>query len=516
MSIIAMPKFENKRFVNEVVGLRPFLVAVGLLALFSLLLAYVQFGTSALAGTDGYYHMKMAYLMRQEGLKPLFTYLPLTILNETAFYDHHMLYHLYLSLFATTDPVLDGGAGLTQGAKLASIFLPALTFVAVWALLRRQRVLWPSLWALGLFIVSEPFLYRMSMPRAQSVSLLLLVLAMMVLLNGRFWLLLPLGFAFVWFYNAFPLLLVVTAVYIIATLATERRLLWQPLLLASLGIGLGLIINPYFPQNITFITQHLLPKVGESAVKVGNEWNPYQTWTLVENSWGALILLVLAIGALGWHDKRMNKATLFAFGLVIVFGYMLFKSRRFVEYFPAFVLIFAALAISPLLRQWVTDLRWKRPYLGQLLPFVLFLLLLFPLRVNLGEARGLMARAKPADQYADAALWLNENAPQATIFQTDWDDFTRLFFYNSDAVYTAGLDPTFMQLHDDDLFETWVDITKGRVAQPATLIRDRFNADYVFTDLKHENFIEEAEADPHLNEVYRDQYAIIYAVEQNQ
>ncbi len=513
MSIIAVPKFESKRFISEAEWLRPFLIGVGLFALFSLLLAYVQFGTPALAGTDGYYHMKMGYLMRQEGLKPVFSYLPLTILNEGAFYDHHMLYHLYLSLFATTDPALDGGVGLTQGAKLASIFLPALTFVAVWVLLRQQRVLWPSLWALGLLIVSEPFLYRMSMPRAQSVALLLLVLAMMVLLNGRFWLLLPLGFGFVWFYNAFPLLLVVTAVFTIATLLTEKRLVWQPVLFAGLGIALGLIVNPYFPENITFITQHLLPKVGESTVKVGNEWSPYQTWTLVENSWGALGLFILAIGALGWREKRMDKATLFAFGLVIVFGYMLFKSRRFVEYFPAFVLVFAAFAISPLVQEWMVWLRGKRPYLPQLLPLALLLLLLLPLKINLDEARGLVARSKPADQYAAAAIWLNQNAPEATIFQTDWDDFTRLFFYNSDATYTAGLDPTFMQLQDADLFDTWVDITKGRVDEPAKIIRTQFNADYVFTDLKHDDFIEAAEADPALTEVYRDEYAIVYSVQ---
>ena len=34
----------------------------------------------------------------------------------------------------------------------------------------------------------------------------------------------------------------------------------------------------------SFIVGHLLPKVGESAVPVGNEWSPYESWTLVQNS----------------------------------------------------------------------------------------------------------------------------------------------------------------------------------------------------------------------------------------
>ncbi|MEJ2750172.1 MAG: hypothetical protein P8183_20035, partial [Anaerolineae bacterium] len=199
-------------------------VLIGSLALFSVfitLFAYVQYGTDALAGTDGYYHIKMGYLIRQEGLKPDFPWLPQTILNEGAYYDHHLLYHVYLSLFATTDPGVDGGLALTQSAKIASIILPALAFMAIWWLLRGQKVPWASLWALGLFAASEAFLYRMSMPRAQAASLLVLALGLHWLLQERYWRLLPLGFAYVWFYNAFPLLLVTAVIYVTATLLTE-------------------------------------------------------------------------------------------------------------------------------------------------------------------------------------------------------------------------------------------------------------------------------------------------------
>ena len=46
-----------------------------------------------LPDNDGFYHIKMAYLMRTEGLKPTFPWLPLTILNPAEFADHHFLYH---------------------------------------------------------------------------------------------------------------------------------------------------------------------------------------------------------------------------------------------------------------------------------------------------------------------------------------------------------------------------------------------------------------------------------------
>jgi hypothetical protein len=475
--------------------------------------AVVQYATPALAGNDGYYHMKMGYLIRTEGLTPDFPYLPYTILNEAAYYNHHLLYHLFLSLFATTDPAVDGGLALTQGAKLASIIMPSLAFLAIWWLLRGQNVPFAAVWAIALFAVSEAFLYRMSMPRAQSMSLLLLVLGLHWLLQGNYKRLLPLGFVFVWAYNAFPLLLLVAGTYAIATFMLERRIVWQALVYPAIGIGLGLLINPYFPQNINFILGHLLPKVGESSTPVGNEWSPYRTWTLVENSGVALMAVLAGILALGWREKRIEKSTLVALGLTVLFGYMLFESRRFIEYFPPFALIFFALGAAPLLREWLADLGWKRPYLDQLAPFALLLLLAYPLYNGIRDARELVADSRPADRYADAAIWLHDTAPAGTmVFQTDWDDFTRLFFYNTNAVYTAGLDPTFMELEDEALFDRWVAITRGRVAQPGAAIRDEFGAAYVFSDLNHDGFLDAASEDPLLQEVYRDENAVIYRV----
>lgn len=487
--------------------------AVSLFALFATFFTIIQFATPALVGTDGYYHAKMGYLMRQEGLKPAFDALPYTILNSEDYYNHHLLFHAFLALFSAVDPQVDGGAALTQGAKIASIILPSLAFLAIWWLLRQQRVPGAALWAIALFAVSEAFLYRMSMPRAQSVSLLLLVLGLHWLLQGRYKLLVPLGFVYVWFYNAFPLLLMLGGTYAIAVFMLQRRLAWQALFYPALGIGLGLLINPYFPENIAFIWGHLLPKVGDSSTAVGNEWSPYRTWTLVENSGLALAAVLLGTLALGWRRERIDKAALVALGLMILFGYMLFESRRFIEYFPPFALIFFAFSAAPLLREWLAEWELKRPLPTPALFVLAMLLLAYPLYNTLRDAHEQIAGSAPADQYATAALWLAQEAePGTMIFQTDWDDFTRLFFYNSDLIYTVGLDPTFMELHDKALFDLWVDITRGNVDQPGAIIRDTFGAAYVFSDLDHGAFMNKAAADPLLQEVYRTHDAVIYAV----
>ncbi len=304
----------------------------------------------------------------------------------------------------------------------------------------------------------------------------------------------------------------VAGVYVVAVFLLERRVAWAALAYPLLGIALGVVVNPYFPENVVFIAGHLLPKVGESAVPVGNEWSPYESWTLVQNSGAALAAVLLGTLALGWREERIDLASLVGLGLVGVFGLMLFRSRRFVEYFPVFALAFLALASAPLVRGWLAQATEKRPW-RRLAPVVAALILAALLTLTVRDARALVADAKPADLYAEALLWLREEAPPGSlVFQTDWDDFTRQFFYAPHLRYINGLDPTFMQLHNEVLYNEWVDITRGRRNLPGATIRDRFNAAYVFSDLDHNAFLDEAANDPILEEVYRDQYAVIFAV----
>jgi hypothetical protein len=489
-------------------------IAGGLLTLFVAMLAYVQWGTPALADNDGYYHMKMGWLIRQFGLKPSFIWLPLSILSPTQFYNHHMLYQVYLGLFAG-----DGSPqAMILGAKAASVIMPSLAFVAIWWLLRGQNVPWAPLWALALCAISDAFLYRMSQPRAQSLALLIMALALHALLQRRYMLLLPLGFVFVWAYDAFPLIMVLAVAYAAAALLTERELAWRALLYPALGVGLGLILNPYFPSNISFILNHIAPKVSDpTTTSVGNEWYPYQTWTLAENSGGALVAWLAGIFAISWRGRRFDRAQLTAFFLSLIFGYLLFKSRRFIEYFPPFALIFAALSVGPLLRDPQLGARvatWLQTRLGRVLvPIALTGLILAMAVITLPKARAEMAQSKPGETYAAASEWLATHTPSGSmIFQTDWDDFPRLFFYNSSNTYTAGLDPTYQELYDAELYQRWVDVTRGKVHHPSTLISDRFGTTYVISDLSHTDFIREADADTQMEQVYRDKFAVIYHI----
>jgi len=457
-------------------------------------------------------------LMRTEGLKPAFPWLPLTILNPREFYDHHFLFHVALIPFTFGD--------LRLGAKWASVIFSSLAFLSVWWLLYKQRVQYSWLWALGLLAVSEAFIYRMSIPRAQSLSLAVLALGFHWLLNGKPRRLALLGFAYVWLYNAFPLLLGVAGAYVLAAWVVERRLVLRPLLYTGAGFFAGMLLNPYFPHNIVFGYQHILPKLFEAtSLSVGNEWYPYDTSQLLRNSPLALAALAGGAFSLGLSGRRMSVATAASFLLACLFGLMVFQSRRFIEYFPAFALIFIALASSSLFNPDASRMRSSAAILQrgvraysrvvqQYAPALALAIVLIPgLWLTFNGAKTGMQGSKPYTLYGGASHWLATNTPAGTrVFQTDWDDFPRLFFYNTSNTYLVGLDPTYLQFYDASLYNSWVQVTRGYLEQPSQVIWGSFGARYVLSDLQHVEFLDKAAADPGLVETYRDNEAVVFQV----
>ena len=409
--------------------------------LFGLFLALVQFASPDLPDNDGFYHIKLAYLMRTESLKPDFPWLPLSILNARDFYDHHFLYHVALMPFTFGD--------LRLGAKWAAVIFASLAFLSTWNLLKNQRIPYAGLWAVGLLAVSEAFIYRMSIPRAQSLSLAVLMLGWTGCCAGNTAAWRILAFAYVWLYDAFPLLIIMPGIHVLAAWLVEKgwtcALLYvgdrelpgtggQPLLPAQYRLR-----HPAYPAQAG----------GNDRIRVGNEWYPYNTAQLLKNSPLALAAFVSGALALGLSGKRMDLRTLTTFLLAGLFGLMLFQARRFIEYFPPFALVFAAFAWAPLSEH---AARVRRGRLSFDLPRLLLILALLPgIGLTYTASRDSIQTSKSYQTYADASAWLAQNTPQgARVFQTDWDDFPRLFFYNTHNTYLIGLDPTYMSIYDSE------------------------------------------------------------------
>lgn len=483
------------------------LYLIGGAAFVAVVFLYLQFRTPAILDVDGYYHIKWSRLLWEGLLRGSFPhpfpYLPLTTLNPEDYVDHHLLFHLFLIPFTWF-------GDLRIGAKAAAVIFGSLGVLSCYWLMLRYAVRYAPVWLLALVASSAPFLFRLSMTRAQTLSIVFLITGIYLLFERRYRWLAPLAFLYVWYYSLFVLLGAAAVLWAATLYWSERRLEWRPVLWTAVGTLAGFVVNPYFPKNIILFVSHVLMKVNpnEFSTSVGAEWYPYDSWYFVGSC--AVAFVAMAVGYIGfnWQDWRPASARALFF---LLFSSILLianaRSRRFVEYWPPFAVLFAAFALQAM---------WERArhatavlpaeVMDDLQPYfdhtpspaetsperdrrqwtvaaVVAVLLCVPLLIGLRETGNTISGEQHPHAYRGGAEWLRANAPAGEIvFNTDWDDFPKLFFYDSEHRYASGLDPTYLLEENPQLSKLYESITLGREANPAELIRDRFGARYVFTD----------------------------------
>ena len=519
----AAAKLSWREFLETELAVRIIYLIFGFIAIL-MVMTFLQSRTDAICcgDWDGYYHIKWSSLL-WENFKhfkwlPTFEWLPLTVLNPKDYADHHFLFHLlqipFLWFFA---PV--------TAAKTAAVFYSTLAIFSVYWMLFRYEVKHQLLWFAAIMTCSNAFFYRMNMAKAPPLTIIISVLGIHLLFQRNYKWLAPLMFAFVWTYSLFPLLLFAAIIWTIIIAWNERRFEWRPLAYTTAGMILANIINPYFPNNLYLFTEHFTEKFkigSDFVVAVGGEWYPYSGMELLMNF--PIALAAMLIGYILFvpkGSKLPEKAGFFlAFTSILLAAQ--FRSKRFAEYFPPFAILFAAFAWTSFTAPKAAELpdEFQRdidPYLDaakptekqawwnaarQATPWVLGILLgIFWLYNMIGlhkfgfDEAGMIDNIKTnekGDTYRRAMQWATaldetgaDNIPAGErIFNCTWDDFPKLFFYDTKHTYVYGLDPNYLYTQNPELYKSLKDITEGKIDDPAPIIRDKFGAKYIFADAK--------------------------------
>jgi len=498
----------------------------------------LQFSTTAICcgDFDGYYHIQWARTlwdsMKIGTFPPQFPWLPLTTLNAKDYVDHHLLFHIIQIPFAaSSDPRL--------GAKIASAIFGSLAVLSCYWLVLRYRVRYPFVWLIALLGCSAPFLFRMNMAKAPPLAIVYLVLAIHLFFKRKYWPLLPLALIFTWTYDLFVLLIMAAVFWSIAVAITEKRFEWRPLVFVLAGCAAGLIINPYFPKNLLLLYEHMKIKLTASDfdTKVGSEWYPYDSWEFLGNSAVACIAMLTGYIAFEPSERRRSVQPIFFLLLSTALMIMTARWKRIAEYWPPFAVLFTGFSLKPWLEGY-------RPYLSrlpaevqeELKPFldregvpapaekqtdfadivrsvavaVVAAALCVLLFLNLRATRTEIKQSERHEFYRDGAAWMRTNIPPGQlVFNTDWDDFPRLYYFDSLHYYVSGLDPNYLYDKNPELSNLYDRITLGHEEDPGPLIRDRFGARYVFTDNTHHDFMEHARASGWFDIVYEDEQCMI-------
>lgn len=496
------------------------------------------------ADPDSFYHAKMALLMKDQGIVQNFPWLQFTTLKNN-YIDHHLLYHVFLIPFIIFgDPLF--------GAKLAAIFFAALLITVVYWFLRSfsaedgsasgGKIKGGVFYCLLLLLIN-PFVFRINLAKAPVLSSVFLIIALFFLFRQKIRPLFFISFFYVWLYGGWPLMLVFTIIFL--TVNAINDLWWElnpkkseliienniidgreiclikpeirrspkigfikfiqlflakffsglnlKLLIANVG-GLiaGLVINPYFPKNLFFYWEQTI-KIGlinaQNVINVGAEWYPYKLVDLISNASLVFILLLIALSlfVIGYKKQTIYSWTLFF--IALFFFLFTLKSRRNVEYFIPFVVMFSAFAINNVYQSinfneywlWFKKLSRIKNFLSFILVLYIGLAIAFVAGRDIVAVRNDLTGGFAWGQMEKDGQWLATNTPQDSIvFHNNWDEFPLLFYYNTHNYYIVGLDPTFMYDYNKDLYWEWYNIVTGKDKDNLNQkVKNDFKASYV-------------------------------------
>ncbi|MDD5039540.1 MAG: hypothetical protein PHY34_00130 [Patescibacteria group bacterium] len=480
---------------------------------------------------DSFYHAKMAQIIRSDGIIKTFPWLQVSVIRDH-YIDQHFLYHVFLVPF-------EMALGPLWGAKFANVVLTSLLVMVFYFMLRRYHVRFAFVYSL-ILLVTMPFMFRVNLVKAPAFSILFLLIGLHVIFQYRYRALFLLSFFYVWAYGGFILIVIFAGIYAFVGIAYDwvRNLQHRTffsiighsrdvkLFFASLaGVIAGIIVNPYFPHNLSFYWNQLI-KIGiinyQKVISVGNEWYPYKFVDLTAGTALVTVLLVVAFVLMVVNRHRLSKKVLTLFGIFLLLLVFTLKSRRYVEYYVPFAILFEAFAIHQLVGQYAwraigrNIVSWYSRYRVIATILIVYFAVMVP-ALAAKDIRGTYRDYQggiPLTRFQKAATWLKENTQKGEIvFHSSWDEFPILFYFNSQNYYIAGLDPTFTYEYSHDLYRRMVDITIG--TQTENLhddIRGKFGASYVFVESNHRGMEQAIENDGGFAEAYRDAEATIYRV----
>lgn len=487
---------------------------------------------------DGFYHAKLAQLISQGIFIKSLPWMQFSTLKDN-FTDHQLLYHILLAPFTIFwDPLL--------AVKIATVFFSMAMILIFYWLLKKFKIPWPLIFALS-FLILNGLNWRISLIKVNSLSLLIIYLIIYALFKQKYLLSTLLGILFVWLYGGWPMALVILTVYILSEkiyrqLSKHKLKIFinqrieildhfkkRPKLLKTAsyllaGLITGLIVNPYWPQNIYFYYQQFLQigviNMGDKFT-VGSEWYGATLSQIVSSAPHLFAVALLAMAVLLLNIKKTSHLSIFSFLMALGFFLLTLKSKRYIEYCLPFALLFTASAtkdINKFLDKKKYLIKWQnfsskmRLYL--MIFFTLLLIMIMPITYDKILNVRLSGRYE-INQFVPASQWLEKNTPKNSIvFHSDWDEWPILFYNSSHNYYIIGLDPTFIENYDANLHWLYRELTYGNISyKPASYIKKYFQAQYIFVDkFGHDQMIKNLFRDQGAKEVYQNDKTIIYRI----
>lgn len=501
-------------------AVRPFAgIAAAVLAC-AALLGWAQFSVPGLVDTDSYFHTRAAERIAAEGFRRDFPQAAFSTWADR-YSDKDLLFHLFLIPFQK----LHAGEDLVVPGKIAAVAASLLFFAAFAVSLRLVGARAVPFWIVLYFVADPPLLYDFVLVRPGVLGTGFFVLECAWIVANRNRALAVTGALHTLAHSSFPLLPGVAVAAAAARLLRREPIPWKTVASALGGVAAGLLLNPYFPNNLAV--------AWDQVVGVAREvWLPGAA--IPPFLFGPELLrppLAAVLGGFPGFVPALSGAAAFAaiprrrfttggLALLLMSAVPLaagLLSERFLGFFfPIAILAGARLWADLLAGASLGTLR-KKHAAGFAAVVAIFGTCLvagaadgsvLALRVSLlrlGSAEAL----RPAVRFVS-----DEAAPGDLVYHSFWWDFSVLYHDRPDGRYVVALDPVFFHRKDPALFAKALDLHLGRSPDAYRVLKEDFGAAWVFLPKvpRSRAFFELMTRDDRFRKAYEDDHAIVIRV----
>ncbi len=487
---------------------------------------FLQFRSANIPETDSLYHFTHSEIYRESGiLQTNFPWARYSTINK---YSSDIWYGFHLFLIPFTF-----FSNKILGLRVAGIFLTSIFLLLFWWSIARlipkpKSFAW--LWPFLLLFSSPYVLFRFSMLRPELLSSGFSALLFSFLLEGGAWGVLGTFFSAVavsfFHISLFWLPLLILVVWAAAKLIFEKTFEAKKVLAVFGGLIIGWLLrpNPFGAAELAYIqiVQLALTRQQGVPLNFGLELYPLGWGSLVTLFWGLLILWSVAIvifirvnltpkpplpaspagGLRKERGKEENNSSFLgvvsserlalwtsAALSIIFFLITMFFAQRSFDLWAIFAVMFNALLYYFVIKSKKT--------------FLIFVLIIFVATAAYSiyeEGIYLKTAGVDSHRFQKSAEWIKQNSKQGEIvFNTSWDQFPELFFWNQKNYYIGGMDPIFEYTYDPKLYWEEYYFEKGLATKATcasthcepkdqidtyTALKNQFKVSYVFLD-KH-------------------------------
>jgi hypothetical protein len=474
--------------------------------------------TPLISDNDSYYHLAVARGQAEEGVQ----YQPpirFGLLGRS-FGDKELLFHLALAPFASlSNPLFGGRVALTliDAAIVAAIGL--LSFHAIGR--------WGFLIPFWLVFSSGQFTWRLVRLRPELLALLIFLAAVWAIARKRYWMLAATGLLFALSYVALHAFAGLCLILFVVLGWVERRWEWKIAFAPLLGLGVGVLVHPHFPNNLKTWWFHAYDYFFlKEVLDIGNEIGPITTSIALLVNCGWLLGLWML-----WHatqiatgpvqssglgldsDAEQARRTAVSFGTTaIIFSGLTLLMSRFAIYAIPCVTLWLLFELRR--RGFGIGPRVSLPFRGSIPTWSAVLLTCL---VSLPGANVEFSRWKFRTFPGQKQAVLAERARAATALPpkahvlASWKSTPIFMLWAPQARYVNVLDPGLLATVDPAVHRAQLEIFSGREPDVPLTARGATDSEYLAYYLSPGNrsLTARLEADPRAHYLHREISAIV-------